>query len=278
MEQLTGKVAVVSGGASGIGLALARRFGAEGMRVSIADVEPSALEASAATLRAEGVEVLAEACDVRHGDAVERWRDRVLAEFGAVHVVCNNAGVAGGAGAVWQQPLEAWAWVLDVNLWGVIHGIRAFVPVLVEQGEGHVVNTASAAGLAVGGALGPYAVSKHAVVALSESLRTQFVLGGIEGVGVTVLCPEFVRTRIHEAERNADPALADQLRAEPSATEVQELFRAMVESGLDPAVIAGEVVDAIRSGRFYVVTHDGTRDRVRNRMTAILDGLDPPTF
>jgi len=188
MRELDGRVAVVTGGASGIGLGMARAFAGQGMKLVLADIESGPLAEAAAGLAADGADVLGVECDVSKAESVAELRDRALAQYGAVHVVCNNAGVAGSAaGATWEAPLDEWDWVMGVNLMGVIHGIRTFVPVMVEQAApGHVVNTASMAGLMPG--MGIYGVTKHAVVALSESMHAE--LNGRDlPIGVSVLCP-----------------------------------------------------------------------------------------
>src|SRR6187200_3263330 len=199
MKLEAGKVAVVAGAGSGIGLALAERFARGGLDVVLADVEEGALANAADRIKALGVRTLPVLTDVSDPVAVEALAGAAVERFGSVHVVCNNAGVGSGADP-WFGPLSAWEWVLGVNLWGVIHGIRAFLPILISQGEGHIVNTASIAGLNSGS--GPmYAASKHAVVALSEELFKTTKMVGLP-VGVSVLCPGWVRTAIMAADRN----------------------------------------------------------------------------
>jgi NAD(P)-dependent dehydrogenase (short-subunit alcohol dehydrogenase family) len=292
METLEGKVAVVTGGASGIGLALARRFLADGARVALADVEKDALDAVAGELGGEhGADrVLAVRADVREPDDVEALAAATFDRFGTAHVVCNNAGVGVG-GRAWEVPADRWRWIVDVNLIGVANGIRAFVPRLIEQGEGHVVNTASAAGLLTGPGMSPYYATKHAVVALSESLA--FDLAMVESpVGVSVLCPEWVRTNIFDSERNrpadvsemAAPAPGPEPEPSPSSEDgdeatptqrIREVIQGLVAEGIDPAEVAGHVADAVRSGRFWVLTHDTTLDLARRRWDAIATGGDP---
>ena len=276
MDDLRGRVAVVTGGASGIGRALAERFGSEGMGVVLADVEAAPLRDAAARLRGAGADVLDVVTDVRDPAQVEALADRAAAHFGAVHVVCNNAGVAGGAGPVWEVPLADWEWTLGVNLWGVIHGVRAFVPRLVAQGEGHVVNTASMAGLITGATGGPYAVSKFGVVALSEGLYLNLQMAA-PGVGVSVLCPGWVNTRIGESERNRPADLVVERPPNPMADKGRRGLRRVLEAGMDPAAVADRVVSAIREQRFYVLPHDDESwlAPVRERMTDILEGRNP---
>ena len=270
-----GRVAVVTGAASGIGLALSERFAAEGMRVVMADVEAPALVRAADRLEARGAEILPVTTDVSSGEQVDALRDRALDAFGAVHVVCNNAGVTGLGRPLWEMSRRDWDWVLGVNLWGVINGIRAFVPALLEQDAGHVVNTASLAGLTTG-VLGAYSVTKHAVVALSESLHFQLVQRGAP-VGVSALCPGWVRTRILDADRNRPSELGPPPDPDPGLEAAREMVRQLVETGMDPAEVAGHVVDAIRDGRFYVLTHPEMNEGIRRRADEVLAGAPPGT-
>jgi NAD(P)-dependent dehydrogenase (short-subunit alcohol dehydrogenase family) len=251
-------VAVVTGAASGIGRALAARFAAEGMKVVLADVEPGALAAAARELAAGGCETLAVETDVARADQVEALARRTLDAFGAVHIVCNNAGVFTG-GPCWEAPLADYDWVLGVNLWGVIHGIRSFVPILLAQGgEGHVVNTASMAALTTLPYAGIYHLSKHAVLALSECLHHELALRGSQ-VRVSALCPELVATRIDAAERNRPAHLRSEAGAGPERELVRQAIAAGVAQGTPPATIADRVLDAIREERFYVLSHDSWR-------------------
>ena len=224
MENLQGKVAVITGGASGIGKAMAAAAVAEGMKVVVADIEEGALKEAADELAAGGSDVLSVVTDVSDGASVRELRDRALDRFGAVHLVHNNAGVGTG-GPIWEVSEEDWRWILGVNLWGVVHGIATFVPVLLEQGEGHVVNTASIAGLTTAPFLGPYNATKQAVVAMSETLYKDLQAAGVSGIGVSVLCPGFVQTRIAESDRNRPSwaprqKLAKALRATSSSSRI----------------------------------------------------------
>jgi len=258
MEALDGKTAVVTGAASGIGFAIARRLGAEGMRLVLADIEDAALARAAAELAAAGVESVAVRTDVSRADDVEALAERASEAFGAVHLVCNNAGVFAGGNA-WEVPIADWEWVLGVNLWGVIHGLRSFVPRLLAHGEeAHVVNTASMAGLMSNPFAAPYTVSKHAVVALSEVLYHELTLSGSK-VGVSVLCPEAVATRIGEAERNRPAGAPAQGAESPARAMVQGALRHAVGRGLAPEVMAERVVRAVRERRFYVLSEDDWR-------------------
>jgi NAD(P)-dependent dehydrogenase (short-subunit alcohol dehydrogenase family) len=268
-----GRVAVVTGAASGIGFGLSERFASEGMRVVMADIEEPALAEAAEVLIGRGGEVLPVPTDVSRPEQVDALRDRALETFGAVHVLCNNAGVAGLGRPLWELTPGEWAWVLGVNLWGVINGIRSFLPALREQDAAHVVNTASVAGL-VAGILGSYSVTKHGVVALSEALYFQLLQHGA-GVGVSVLCPGWVKTRIVDSDRNRPAELGPPAELEPTQTAVREVGRQRVESGIEPAEVAAHVVDAIRSGRFYVLTHPEMNDAIRRRAEEVLAGGPP---
>jgi NAD(P)-dependent dehydrogenase (short-subunit alcohol dehydrogenase family) len=267
--ELEGKVAVITGAASGIGRAVATRAAEAGMRVVLADIEEGPLKETEAALASSGADVLAVATDVSSGESVEALRDQALKHFGAVHVVHNNAGV-GVFGPVWTVPESDWRWILGVNLWGVIHGIRVFVPVLVEQGEGHVVNTASVAGLTSPPYLGAYNATKHAVVTLSETLYADLRNGG-SNVGVSVLCPGFVNTRIHESGRNR-PSWAPQPQQDGATS---ELMRSVISTGMDPLEVADLVIDAVRTGRFYVLPHPHLQPAIEARLRAIVDGSAP---
>jgi NAD(P)-dependent dehydrogenase (short-subunit alcohol dehydrogenase family) len=273
MRDLQGKVAVVTGGASGIGKAVAAKAASEGMKVVIADIEEGALKEAERELSGGGAEVLAVGCDVAEADSVRGLRDRALDRFGAVHLVHNNAGVGLG-GPIWEIPESDWRWILGVNLWGVVHGIAAFVPLLVEQGEGHVVNTASIAGLTSAPFLGPYNATKQAVVAISETLYKDLQAAGVTGVGVSVLCPGFVQTRIAESDRNR-PAWAPD-RDREGAPEMRAAIQALVDSGIPTAAVADAVLDAVLDDTFYILTHPELDEAVRTRFEDI-SGRRPPS-
>ncbi len=254
MEQLSGRVAVVTGAASGIGLAMTEAFVAEGMRVVMADVEEAPLVREAERLAKAGADVLAVVVDVRDAAAVQDLAAQTIAAYGAVHLVCNNAGVA-PAGPMLRTSAEEWRWTVDVNVLGVAHGVLAFAPLMVEAGEGHIVNTASEAGLVTTNVLGMYCATKHAVVGLTESLYWE--LQGT-GVGVSCLCPELVNTGIFRSERNAPADV--QLSAEAGAT-LAPLREAITVAGIAPSDVAATVVDAVKADRFWVFTHPQTPGR-----------------
>jgi NAD(P)-dependent dehydrogenase (short-subunit alcohol dehydrogenase family) len=274
MDTLEGKTAVITGAASGIGLGLARRFGADGMKLVLADVESDALERAADGLRSSGVEVVTQVTDVSEGEQVDALGRAALDAFGAVHLVCNNAGVGGG-GQMNTLTTADWQWVLGVNLWGVIHGMRVFAPMLVEQGEGHIVNTASVAGLFAAPFMGPYSASKYAVVAISETAYNEFALAG-SAVGISVLCPSWVKTRIHESDRNRPADLRNADDDSDASSMVAEAVAGLIAGGISPGAVADQVADAIAAKRFYILTHPDSREMIRQRMEAILADGPPP--
>ena len=276
MEDLRGKVAVITGGASGIGRAVARRAAAEGMRVVIADIEEGALREVERELTGQGADAIAVTTDVADAGSVRGLRDRALRHYGAVHLVHNNAGVGGG-GPIWEVPEEDWRWIMGVNLWGVIHGVTTFVPLLMEQGEGHVVNTASIAGLVTAPFIGPYNATKQAVVAVSETLYKDLEAAGASGVGVSVLCPGFVQTRIADSGRNR-PDWAPGREVE-GAEDARSLIKDLVDGGIPAEVVAERVLDAVRTDTFYILTHPDTRVAIQTRFEDIAEGRAPsPTI
>jgi NAD(P)-dependent dehydrogenase (short-subunit alcohol dehydrogenase family) len=267
VDDLEGKVAVVTGAASGIGRALADRWASEGMKVVLADVEEGPLDAARDELDAGGADVLAVRTDVSDADQVDALAAATLDHFGGVHLVCNNAGVGGG-GPIWQAGLDEWEWVLGVNLWGVVHGIRAFVPHLVEQDEGHVVNTASIAGFAYAPMMGPYNASKAAVVAISETLKADLAMQGSK-VGVSVLCPGWVNTRIHQSDRNrpGGPKADDEMRAG------REMLGEILKTGAQPDEVANLVAAAVREGRTHVFTGDDWVNLAKGRFESVVSEM-----
>jgi len=264
MKELNDRVAVVTGAASGIGSALADAFGAEGMRLVLADIEADALARTAEKLVAAGAEVEAVTTDVTRPESVQALANATRARFGTAHVVCNNAGVAPIA-PILETSLADWRWVLDVNVLGVVHGIQAFGPMLIEQGEGHIVNTASSGGLITVPNFGAYVASKHAVVGLSETLFQEFAGSG---VGVSVLCPGLVATRIFESERNRpnDSGPSDY-------GEVGSQARGLIDTiGVPPSEIAAAVVAGIRENRLHLLPSPEVRPVLEDRFRRILAG------
>ena len=268
MKELNEKVAVVTGGASGIGLALGERFLAEGMKLVIADVEESVLNREVGRLADLGANVLGVFCDVREPGDVQNLAQRTLSQHGAVHVVCNNAGVA-PAGPMLDTTAADWQWVVGVNLLGVAHGVTTFGPILAEANEGHIVNTASEAGLIGAPNLGMYCATKHAVVGLSESLYRELEQ---TNVGVSCLCPNLVKTRIFESERNRD----DGVEPLPSQTAtIAPLREAIAAVGIAPDTVASEVVRAIRENRFWILTHPPTLEMAATRFHDLEEQRNP---
>jgi len=271
MDQLHGKVAVVTGAASGIGRATAGAFAREGMKVVLADIEEAAVEKAAAELAEAGHEAIAVRTDVSDGASMEALAARTIEEFGTYHLVHLNAGVATG-GLMWTLSERDWQWTLGVNLWGVIHGIRVFVPRLVEQGEGYVVNTASMAGLTSAPFMGPYNVSKHGVVTLSETLHKELAMSGAK-VGVSVLCPGWVNTGIGDSARNRPAELQNADAADGTGlgagAGLGDALKGVLESGLAPDEVAGMVVDAVKAKRFYILTHEDWEPMIQERFEGI---------
>jgi len=269
MKTFQNRCAVVTGAASGIGLALATRFVAEGMKVVLADVEQGPLEAAA---RALGPNAHAVKCDVSKASEVRALADATERLFGAVHLLCNNAGVGGPSGPVWLASATDWDWTVGVNLEGVVHGLQAFVPRMIAHGdEAHIVNTASFAGLTSTPFIGVYTATKFAVVGLSEVLVKDLELVGSK-VRVSVLCPGFVKTRISDSERNRPGSSPSQGAV---AAKMAGAVRALVEAGLEPAQVAEQVLTAIRDDRFYVLTHPELKPAVAQRMKDILEERPP---
>jgi NAD(P)-dependent dehydrogenase (short-subunit alcohol dehydrogenase family) len=267
MNTLRGKTAAVTGAASGLGRAMAVAFGNEGMDLALADVDEKGLRETLQLLKSVKASVMR--VDVSKGADV----DAFAASLKEVHVVCNNAGVS-PVGPLWENTTADWQWALGVNLWGVIHGVRAFVPRLIAQGEGHVVNTASVAGLISPPGMGIYNVTKHAVVALSESLHHDLRVQG-SPVGVSVLCPAYVPTGISNSERNrprelANPGLSERQRA------LKENLKKAVSSGkLTADDVARAVVAAIKENRFYILTHPRIKGAIQARMEDVLQERTP---
>jgi NAD(P)-dependent dehydrogenase (short-subunit alcohol dehydrogenase family) len=271
VEQLAGRVAAITGAGSGIGAALARACADAGMDVASADVEGAKAEATAADVRARGRRALAAAVDVRRADQVEAFAERTFAELGGCDLVCNNAGVL-VLGLTHERSLEDWEWVLGVNVWGVIHGVRAFVPRMVAQGRGgHVVNTSSIQGLVPGAANGCYTTAKFAVVGLSESLRLDLAP---HGIGVSVLCPGPVKTGILKSERNRPTELGTSKLSRADIAAVMATTDAANTTFIEPDRAAHAVLDAVRRNELYVITHPGSRSMVAARVEALLAAYD----
>jgi len=276
MKDFQGKVAVITGGASGLGRAMADRFAREGMRIVLADVEPHALANAEAEMKAAGAEVISVRTDVSKAADVEALAQKTLAAFGAVHLVANNAGVA-PLGSAWENSVADWEWTLGVNLWGVIHGVRVFTPLMLEQGgEAHIVNTASVSGLISPPGSAMYNVSKHAVVTLTETLYHDLALKQAS-IGCSVLCPAYVPTGIVDSERNRPAPLQNPAREKSAEQQAREaLLRKAVTSGkLSAGDVAQKVFEAVRDGRFYILTHPRIKPSIQWRMEDILQERNP---
>ena len=275
MEHFEQRTAVITGGAGGIGLATAERLGREGMNLVIADIEERVLVSEVARLCADGFRAIGIVTDTADHDSVKALAARAADEFGDVHLLFNNAGVGGGGPMLEPDDLELWHWTLGVNLYGVVHGIKAFGPAMVAHGQPcHIVNTASMAGLLPTPGLGVYTASKFAVVALSETLALETA---DTNLGVSVLCPGFVRTGIADSDRNLPEHLAAR-REEPTAE--QEMMRAavrdLVAGGIAPTAAAEHIVEAVRHDRFYILPHPHYGAQVAARGVRIASG-DAPT-
>jgi NAD(P)-dependent dehydrogenase (short-subunit alcohol dehydrogenase family) len=285
VREFEGKVAVVTGAASGMGRAFAERFAEEGMRVVLADVEADALDAAVRDLRAREHEVLGVPTDVASLAEVEALAAATLEAYGGVHVVCNNAGVAGDldflgerGAPLWERSTELWDWTFGVNVRGVVHGIKVFVPIMLDQDEpGHVVNTASMAGLLGGSAAGIYGATKHAVVRISEALYYQLQERDAQ-VHASVLCPGIINTRIFSSARNRPEAMwaSDERPPEAELDDRIAAGDANFAHGLPPAQVADQLLEAIREQQFWVLTPDVPLDRVEARTQHIVAGANPP--
>ena len=273
MKELKGKVAAVTGAASGLGRSMALAFAGEGMDVAVADVDAHALHDVGRAIREKGRRVFAMRVDVSKDAEVEAWRDQTIAELGGVHVVCNNAGVS-PLGAVWENTVADWEWILGVNLWGVIHGVRAFSPVLIAQSEGHIVNTASVAGLISPPGSGAYNVTKHAVVALSESLHHD-LRERKSAVGVSVLCPAYVPTGIVDSERSRPKDLPAAPKSKETIAREAMLRKAVTSGKISADQVAQAVVAAVKEERFYILTHARIKGAIQARMEDILQERAP---
>ena len=280
MKTFRGKVVVITGGASGLGREFANVAAREGMKLVLADVQGDALQRAVEELTAQGASVIARLCDVRKGEQVQALADAAVAEFGAVHLVFNNAGVGSG-GLIWENTEADWEWVMGVNVWGVIHGVRIFTRLMLETAkgdpsfEGHIVNTASMAGLLNAPAMGVYNVSKHAVVALSETLYQDLQLVGAP-IGASVLCPYFVPTGISQSHRNRP----EDVRMTQGPTASQLAAQAMTDKAVSSGKVSAQDVaeitfKAIADGDFYIYSHPGALAGVQERMQHIVAGTNP---
>ena len=277
MQNLSGRVAVITGAGSGIGAAMAWRFARAGMKIVVSDIDRKAAEATQDALRAAGHIAVAVFTDVANPADVEALADAAYREFGAVHLLCNNAGIvpAGRHRAVWEYPLEDWKWSLDVNLLGVVHGIRSFVPrMLAQNTEGHVVTTASVAGLISSSGSVPYSVAKHGAVRVTEALYAG-LLERNAPIGVTLLCPGLVNTRIYQSERSRPSDLRPATGAAVETPDLQAIAAQLYTGATSPEEVAEQVHQAVLDNCFYVLTTDSFDGAIRDRSEAILARRNP---
>lgn len=272
MRELKGKIAVVTGAGSGIGRELVVACAREGMNVMLADIDEKGMRETLMAIAQLGVRAESMRCDVAKPGDLDALAARAWERFGAVHLVFNNAGVA-VAGPVWAATLEDWKWTLDINLMGVVHGVRSFVPRMLADGyEGHIVNTASVAGLVNIPGSAVYCVSKHGVVSLSECLHHDLRVAKAS-IGVSVLCPAYVNTGIGDSQRNRPVDLA---ATNPLAAPYEEAVRqALLHGKLTAADVGRATLDAVKAGRFYIITHEKIKGAIETRMRDILDGRSP---
>jgi NAD(P)-dependent dehydrogenase (short-subunit alcohol dehydrogenase family) len=278
LEKFEGGVAVVTGGASGMGLAMAQRFAEAGMNIVLGDIESEPLAMAEAAIAAKGVQVLPVRTDVAKGDDVQALADAAFKRFSKVNILCNNAGVGGSPGASWELSAEDWQWVIDVDLWSVIHGVRSFVPRMLASGEeGHIVNTASIAGLVTGLVGTPYQVAKFGVVALSEQLYYEFGRGG-HNIGVSVLCPGLVNTNIYDSGRNRQAEYGAAANAPtPESEQVRQVINSIRPTMIQPAEVAELVFEAVRTRNLYIVpTGSENLDKaLRLRLENVVEHRNP---
>ena len=276
MQDFQGKTAVITGGASGIGFAMAELFAEQGMNIVIADIEPSALDAAVLKLREKGAECLGVVTDVSRAQDVQQLAEQAADTFGGIHIACNNAGVFAG-GLLWEESVADYQWMMDVNIWGVIHGIRTFVPMMIEQdSDCHIVNTASMAALTAMPYSGIYHMTKHAVLGMSESLYHELSLHSPR-VKVSVLCPEMIKTGIAESERNRpDKYSRDGDIVESDARKlVMDSINQGVAAGIGPETMARRVLEAIREERFYILSDEAWRASANTRLDDIREARNP---
>ena len=273
MNDFKGKTAVITGGASGIGLAMGRLFAGQGMNIVLADIEQEALDAAVNELQGRGANCLGVVTDVSSAEQVQVLAEQALERFGAIHVACNNAGVFTG-GLLWEESLADYEWLMDVNIRGVVHGIRSFVPIMIQQDcPCHIVNTASMAALTAMPYSGIYHMTKHAVLAMSESLYHELSFHA-PNIGVSVLCPEAINTGIANSERNRHPVYSEVVQS----GERELVMAALADStaaGIGPEVMAQRVLDGIRDGRFYLISDEEWRQAAYIRLDDIREGSNP---
>ncbi|MFT4519738.1 MAG: NAD(P)-dependent dehydrogenase (short-subunit alcohol dehydrogenase family) [Halioglobus sp.] len=269
MQDFQDRVAVITGGASGIGLATATRFAQEGMKVVLGDIQQDALDDAVATLRGAGHDVTGVHTDVSQVEQVQNLADQAIAAYGKVNIVHNNAGVV-RAGTMEELTIEDWQWVLGVDLWSVIYGVKIFLPLIRQAGEGHIINTSSSAGLQASGNIGPYNVAKFGVVGLTETLRLELDEGDLP-IGASVLCPGAVQTRICESDRNRQATGLAAGNASETDQAFKELAGPIVEAGIAPSDVAEMIVAAIKANDFWILTHPEWKNVLQERITGMID-------
>jgi NAD(P)-dependent dehydrogenase (short-subunit alcohol dehydrogenase family) len=273
MNEFQGKTAVITGGASGIGLAMANLFALQGMNIVLADIEQAALDSAVAGLQAQGVDCMGVLTDVSRAEDVQALATQALERFGAIHIACNNAGVFTG-GLLWEEPLADYDWLMDVNIRGVVHGIRTFIPLMIEQDcECHIVNTASMAALTAMPYSGVYHMTKHAVLAMSESLYHELSFHAPK-INVSVLCPEAINTGIATSERNRPDAHGG-VQASEARSLVMGALQDSTAAGIGPEVMAQRVLEGIQEGRFYLLSDEEWRRSANVRLDDIREARNP---
>jgi NAD(P)-dependent dehydrogenase (short-subunit alcohol dehydrogenase family) len=274
MKEFQGKVAVITGGASGIGRSMAERFAEEGMKIVLADIEFEALRKAEAEMKADGAEVIAVQCDISKAHDVKMLAQKTVDAYDTAHILCNNAGV-GISGYTWEIDLEDWDWVMGVNLYGVVYGLHYFVPIMLENGEEcHIVNTSSMAGLTSGLNMSPYFVTKHGVVAISETLHKELETVG-SSINVSVLCPAWVDTKINDSDRNRPSGAIEIDETNETAVAFREMVTQNLKDGLRPSDVSQMVFEAIQNEEFYILPHPHWKDHVETRMTDIMEQRSP---
>ena len=270
MKSFENKVAVITGGASGLGLAMAKRFGTEGMKIVLADIEEEPLQIATSELKKMGIDALGIPCDVSKGEDVERVAQQTIEHYKSIHIVCNNAGVA-PSGIIWEHSTKDWEWAMGPNVWGVIHGIRVFTPILLSQKEeGHIINTASVAGLMSFNGMGLYCTTKHSVVTMTECLHHDLT-SVCDNVRCSVLCPAYVPTGIADSERNRPQDLKDERIKSEDEIKLEDNLKKAVESGkISADDVANRVLEAIQKKEFYILTHPKIKPAIETRFQDIL--------
>ena len=272
MRDFEGKVAVITGAASGIGWGMAERFAREGMKVVLSDIDRAKLDVAVQTLRHQERDVIGVVTNVADPASVDELAAEAIGAYGKVHLVCNNAGVLNSAGPVWEASVKDWQWMFGVNIWGVINGVRTFVPILIDQGEeSHIVNTASIAGLGLGNSI--YSITKHTVVTLTEAVYLGLKQRGVGHVGVSVLCPTFVNTNLDEAEQHRPDELRNAGQS-GNATGWDFLWQRLSQ-GISPEEMSEIVIEGVRNDQFYIIPPDFQEEGFRAWADGLINRRNP---